>query len=182
MVVKKVGKNQYVLQEASAKQIAAWDKAGKRLGIPQAGGEGPQHVHGFLIGKGGLNKKLMADAGFDRNHRIGNRTLFAGTGGMTAERATELLAEAGYLKAGASHSDMFALVRKSVQTPQYTSDGREQLPRRNSQHGLRTTWPWSKKPRQRPTTLMRCSREATTPTRPKKSPWCPKACARNTPP
>jgi hypothetical protein len=127
MVVKKVGKNQYVLQEASAKQIAAWDRAGKRLGIPQTGGEGPQHVHGFLIGKGGLNKKLMADAGFDRNHRIGNRTLFAGTGGMTAERATELLAEAGYLKAGASHSDMFALVRKSVQTPQYTSDGWEQL-------------------------------------------------------
>ena len=126
MVVKKVGKNQYVLQDASPKQIAAWTKAGKRLGIPQTGGEGPQHAHGFLIGKGGLSKTLMADAGFDRNKRFGNRTLFADDG-MNAERATELLVEAGYLREGASHNDMFNLVRKSVQTPQYTSDGWEQL-------------------------------------------------------
>jgi hypothetical protein len=126
MVIKKTDKG-YVLTEASAKQLAAWEKAGKRLGLPQTAGEGPQHVHGFLMGKGGLSKAMMQDSGFDRNPQVGNRTLFAREGGLTAERATELLAEAGYLRPGASHSEMFDLVRRSLTTPQYTADGWDRI-------------------------------------------------------
>ena len=59
---------------------------------------------------------------------MGQRFLFAGRrGGLSLERATEKLIEAGYLREGASHSDAIALIQKSFSQPQYTSQGTEQM-------------------------------------------------------
>ncbi|MBK7656940.1 MAG: hypothetical protein IPJ18_19865 [Betaproteobacteria bacterium] len=74
-----------------------------------------------------MSKETMSDLGFDKNHRIGSMWLFRANDGMTLERATEKLIEGGYLKEGASHSDVISLVKKSITTPQYTAEGWDRI-------------------------------------------------------
>ena len=118
----------FAVMEKSAAEILRAEKAAKRLSQPNTGTAGePLHAHGFIAAEGGLSKAAMKDAGFDRNKRVGNRWMFSDTG-MTIERATEKLIEAGYLRDGASHSDAFTLLNRSAnQAPQYTPEGWERM-------------------------------------------------------
>lgn len=111
--------------ELSTAQVAARAKAAARLGLASTSPKGePIHAHGFIAGAGGLSRETMADVGFDRNVRVGNRTLFAGKGkGLTLEQATLKLIQDGYLPEGASHTDTANLIAKSLKTPQYNPDG-----------------------------------------------------------
>ncbi len=118
----------FAVMEKSAAEILRAERSAKRLRQPNTGTSGePLHAHGFIAAEGGLSKAAMKDAGFDRNKRVGNRWMFSDTG-MTIERATEKLIEAGYLRDGASHSDAFTLLNRSAnQTPQYTPEGWERM-------------------------------------------------------
>jgi hypothetical protein len=93
----------FALAPKTAAQLAAEEKAAKRLSLPRTSEKGsPIPAHAFIASEGGLSREAMADSGFDRNVRVGNRTLFAAAGkGMTIEHATELLKEHGYLPDGA---------------------------------------------------------------------------------
>ncbi len=116
------------MTEKTPAQIAAQARAAGRLAAGSTGDAGmPQHAHGFLAREGGLSKETMSDLGFDKNHRIGSMWLFKANDGMTLERATEKLIEGGYLKEGASHSDVISLVKKSITTPQYTAEGWDRI-------------------------------------------------------
>ncbi|MEO5670430.1 MAG: LPD38 domain-containing protein [Ramlibacter sp.] len=77
-------------------QLAANAKAAQRLANPQTSARGqPMPAHAFIAAEGGLSRTEMSDSGFDKNERVGNRTLFARQGaGMTIEKATEKLIEA----------------------------------------------------------------------------------------
>lgn len=115
----------FALAEKTAAQLAAQEIAAKRLRNANTSPAGvPIPAHAFIAGEGGLSRDEMADSGFDKNMRVGNRTLFAGKGkGLTIEQATEKLIEHGYLPQGALHNAAYDLIRKSVTTPQYTEDG-----------------------------------------------------------
>lgn len=129
MKVIKSGKG-FALRELTPAEAAARERAAKRMGRPNVGPAGmPISAHGFIAADGGLAQSVMADAGFDRNTKVGNRWLFAGKDkpGMTLEQATQKLIEAGYLPEGASQNDALALIKKSVTTPQYTPEGWEQI-------------------------------------------------------
>ncbi len=115
----------FALANKTEAQLAAQAKAAQRLSNPSTSGKGePIPAHAFIAAQGGMSPEAMADTGFDRNVRIGNRTLFAAAGkGLTLEQATEKLVQDGYLPEGASHSDTINLVSRSVQSPQYTPEG-----------------------------------------------------------
>lgn len=119
----------FALTEKTAAQLAAEEASAKRLRNPRTTPAGdPISAHAFIASEGGLSKDAMADAGFDRNPRIGNRYLFARQGsGMSAEDATQKLIEWGYLPDTASINDAMALIKKSVSTPQYTPEGWERI-------------------------------------------------------
>jgi hypothetical protein len=115
----------FALAPKSAAQLAAEERSAQRLSLPKTSEKGtPIPAHAFIAAEGGLRRGEMADTGFDRNVRVGNRTLFAAQGkGMTIEQATERLIEAGYLHPGALHNDAYELIRKSVKVPQYNAEG-----------------------------------------------------------
>lgn len=108
-----------------ARALSAREKTAQRLGLPQTSKKGePIPAHAFIAAEGGMSKAAMADMGFDRNVRVGNRTLFAREGkGMTLEQATLKLIQDGYLKEGASHTDTANLIAKSIKSPQYNEEG-----------------------------------------------------------
>ena len=61
----------------------------------------PTAAHEFIATSGGLSRDVAADLGVEGNPRIGNRTLYAARGkGMSLERATEALSQAGYIEDG----------------------------------------------------------------------------------
>lgn len=106
-------------------QLAAQAKASTRLrNANTSPSNEPIHAHGFIAGEGGLVRAAMSELGFDKNVRVGNRTLFAGKGkGMTLAVAAEKLHEAGYLKTE-DESDAIKLLEKSLKgEPQYTEEG-----------------------------------------------------------
>lgn len=118
----------FVLVEKSEAEIARAAKAARRLSQPSFGSKGlPMNALEFIVSRGGLSKSEMADSGFDRNYRVGNRWLFSAAGGMSIERATEQLQEEGYLPPSALHNDAYNLISRSQQTPQYTPEGWERI-------------------------------------------------------
>lgn len=132
MRVVKAGKGKaagYALAPKTEKQIAAQEKAARRLGGGYTSPAGEAiSAHSFIADKGGLAPEARADMGMDGNQRIGSRWLFAGAGrGLTIERATEYLVEEGYLPEGASHSQAMALIKRSLTQPQYTPEGTERM-------------------------------------------------------
>ena len=122
-------KGGFVLAEKTEKQLAAEQKAARRLRNPQTSAPGePIPAHAFIAAEGGLHKDTRPDMNIGANPKVGNRSLFAGKGkGVTMERATARLIEEGYLREGASHSDAAALIKKSLTSPQYNPDGVERM-------------------------------------------------------
>lgn len=119
----------FVLRELTPKELAAREKAAKRIAQPRAGQSGvPISAHAFIADKGGLARDAMADAGFDRNMKVGNRWLFAGADkpGMTLAQAAELLAEAGYIREE-SETAAADIIKRSMRSPQYTAEGWERI-------------------------------------------------------
>ena len=119
----------FALRELTPKELAAREKAAKRIAQPRAGQSGvPISAHAFIADRGGLARDAMADAGFDRNMKVGNRWLFAGTGkpGLTLAEAAELLAEAGYIREE-SEAAAAEIIKRSIRTPQYTAEGWERI-------------------------------------------------------
>lgn len=119
----------YALKEKTAAQLAAQEKAARRLRNPQTSPPGqPIPAHAMIAAAGGLRPDTRADMGMEGNVRIGNRSLFADVGkGLTMERATEKLIEDGYLPEGAGHDQARTLIKRSLTQPQYTPDGFERL-------------------------------------------------------
>ena len=119
----------FALADKTQKQLDAQDKAARRLSSPQTSPRGQAiAAHSFIADAGGLAPGERADMAMQGNVRIGNRTLFAGTGkGLTIERATEKLIEDGYLPEGAGHDQARALIKRSLTNPQYTPEGTERM-------------------------------------------------------
>ncbi len=83
----------YALAEKTPAQLAAEERASRRLRNPNTSAPGePIPAHAFIAAAGGLSRAVAADIGVDGNPRIGNRTLFAGQGrGLSMEQATQML-------------------------------------------------------------------------------------------
>jgi hypothetical protein len=85
-------------------------------------------AHEFIASKGGLHRDVAAELGIEGNQRVGARWLFAGQGrGLTLERATELLREAGYISDDSHSSAIDVLERNAKGQPQYTAEGWQQM-------------------------------------------------------
>ncbi len=119
----------YALAEKTPAQLAAEERASRRLRNPNTSAPGePIPAHAFIAAAGGLSRVAAADIGVDGNPRIGNRTLFAGQGrGLSMEQATQMLIQDGYLSEGASINDALALIKTSLARPQYNADGIERI-------------------------------------------------------
>ncbi len=119
----------YALIEKTPAQIAAQEKAAKRLSQPRTSPKGePIPAHAMIAAAGGLHPDTRADMGMQGNVNIGNRKLFAGVGrGLTIEQATEKLIEEGYLQEGAGHDQARDLIKRSLTNPQYTPEGTERM-------------------------------------------------------
>jgi adenine/guanine phosphoribosyltransferase-like PRPP-binding protein len=118
----------FVLVEKTPAQLAAQEKAAKRLSQPRTSPNGePIPAHSMIASAGGLSQSERSDMGIGDNPKVGNRRLFAGTGGLTIEQATEKLVEDGYLQEGASHSQAMDLIKRSLTNPQYTPEGTERM-------------------------------------------------------
>jgi hypothetical protein len=119
----------FALAEKTEKQLAAESLAARRLSVPRTSPKGvPIPAHAFIAADGGLQPAARREMSIDGNPQIGNRTLFAKDGaGMTIERATEQLIEAGYLPEGSLHRDAYDLIRRSMVDPQYTAEGFERM-------------------------------------------------------
>ncbi|MCY1166226.1 Inorganic Pyrophosphatase [compost metagenome] len=119
----------FALTEKTPAQLAAQEKAARRLRNPQTSPAGqPIPAHAMIASAGGLAGAERADMGMEGNVTIGNRKLFAGAGkGLTIERATEKLIEEGYLPQGAGHDQARALIKRSLTQPQYTAEGFERM-------------------------------------------------------
>lgn len=119
----------YALAEKTPAQLAAEERASRRLRNPNTSARGePIPAHAFIAAAGGLNRVAASDMGVDGNPRIGNRTLFAGQGrGLSMDQATQMLIQDGYLSEGASINDALALVKTSLTRPQYNADGIERI-------------------------------------------------------
>lgn len=118
----------YALAEKTPAQLAAEVKAARRLSVARAGTAGmPIAAHEFIATNGGLSRDVAADLNIEGNPRIGNRTLYAGSGkGMSLERATEALSQAGYIEDG-DQGAALDMIRRSLTQPQYTAEGWQQL-------------------------------------------------------
>jgi len=110
----------FALTEKTPAQLAAQANAAKRLG--GVGATGPLAVHEFLASQGGLSKSAMADLGMDRNMRVGSRWLFT-NGGMSLERATELMQQHGYMDGTEQNKSIDLIQRSARGDKQYTPEG-----------------------------------------------------------
>jgi hypothetical protein len=118
----------FALAPKTPAQLAAEEKAAKRLSLPNTGAAGaPISAHAFLADHGGLSREAKAEIGIDTNVRIGNRTLFAGNGkGLTLAQASELLHQHGYMP-NEGENEASELIQKSLRSPQYTAEGWKML-------------------------------------------------------
>lgn len=118
----------YALAEKTPAQLAAEAKAARRLSVARAGTAGmPIAAHEFIATNGGLSRDVAADLGVEGNPRIGNRTLYAARGkGMSLDRATEALSQAGYIEDGDQGAALH-IIRRSMTQPQYTAERWQQL-------------------------------------------------------
>lgn len=119
----------YALAEKTPAQLAAEERASRRLRNPNTSARGePIPAHAFIVAAGGLNRVAASDMGVDGNPRIGNRTLFAGQGrGLSMDQATQMLIQDGYLSEGATINDALSLIKTSLTRPQYNADGIERI-------------------------------------------------------
>ena len=119
----------YALAEKTPAQLAAEERASRRLRNPNTSARGePIPAHAFIAAAGGLNRVAASDMGVDGNPRIGNRTLFAGQGrGLSMDQATQMLIQDGYLSEGATINDALSLIKTSLTRPQYNADGIERI-------------------------------------------------------
>lgn len=124
-VVKSPDGKGFILKPMSAKQIAAQEAAARRIRGADTGDKGPLSAHGFILARGGLAKSSMADAGFDKNVRIGNRWLFTDSG-KTLAQAGQDLKEAGFITEETENAAS-DIIRRSIASPQYTSEGWESV-------------------------------------------------------
>lgn len=122
-VVKSPDGKGFILKPMSAKQIAAQEAAARRIRGADTGDKGPLSAHGFILARGGLAKSSMADAGFDKNVRIGNRWLFTDSG-KTLAQAGQDLKEAGFIT-DETENAASDIIRRSISSPQYTAEGWE---------------------------------------------------------
>lgn len=118
----------FVLAYKTPAQLAAEEKAARRLAQPTVGERGrPMAAHEFIASEGGLQGALRKELGIEGNPRIGNRSLYAGAGkGLSIEQAAEKLQQAGYIQDD-SHNAVLALIRRSITDPQFTPEGWEQV-------------------------------------------------------
>ncbi len=118
----------FALADKTAAQLAAEAKAAKRIrGASTGNTNAPMSVHEFIAAQGGMSRSEQSDLGIEGNVKIGNRWLYAGPGkGMTIEQATEKLMEAGYINDD-SHNTAYDIIRRSINDPQYTPQGWEQV-------------------------------------------------------
>lgn len=118
----------FALADKTPKQLAAEAKAAKRIRGASTGNTGaPMSVHEFIAAQGGLSRSVQSDLGIEGNVKIGNRWLYAGPGkGMTIEQAAEKLKEAGYID-DELHNTAYDIIRRSINEPQYTPEGWEQV-------------------------------------------------------
>jgi hypothetical protein len=130
----------FALAPKSEAQLAAEAKAAQRLAQPKASEKGkPIPAHAFIAAEGGLKREEMADTGFDRNVRVGNRTLFAAKGkGMSIAQAAELLQQHGYMPETDSNA-AYELIQRSVTHPQYSLEGWQRWLKPSSTRASRTT-------------------------------------------
>lgn len=124
-VVKSPDGKGFILKPMSAKQIAAQEAAARRIRGADTGDKGPLSAHGFILARGGLAKSSMADAGFDKNVRIGNRWLFTDSGKTLAQAGMDLK-EAGFI-ADETENAASDIIRRSIASPQYTAEGWESV-------------------------------------------------------
>jgi hypothetical protein len=118
----------FALSPKTAVQLAAEERAARRLSLPQTGTKGmPIPVHAFVADAGGLSQDTKSEIGIDTNVRIGNRTLFAAKGkGLTLAQASELLHQHHYIaEEGEDHA--IEAIQKSLRTPQYNPEGWQRL-------------------------------------------------------
>jgi hypothetical protein len=115
----------YALTEKTEAQIRAQERAAQRLRNADTGA-GPISAHGHIAARGGMAKSTMGDLGFDRNVRVGNRWLFAATGGMSLDQAAQSLKQAGYLN-DETEASAAAVISRSVRNPVYTPEGIEAI-------------------------------------------------------
>lgn len=118
----------FALADKTPAQLAAEAKAAKRIRGASTGNTGaPMSVHEFIAAQGGLSRSVQSDLGIEGNVKIGNRWLYAGPGkGLSIEQATEKLMEAGYINDD-SHNTSYDIIRRSINDPQYTPEGWEQV-------------------------------------------------------
>lgn len=118
----------FALADKTPAQLAAEAKAAKRIARARSGNTGaPMAAHEFIAAQGGLSRSVQSDLGIEGNVKIGNRWLYAGPGkGMSIEEATLKLKEAGYID-DELHNTAYDLIRRSVDNPQYTPEGWEQV-------------------------------------------------------
>lgn len=124
-VVKAKDGKGYVLAPKTAKQIAAMENAAKNIKGVSTGQSGPMSLHHFILSRGGLSRDSMADAGFDKNQRIGNRWLFS-DGGLTLAKMAEAMKEAGFI-AEETENAVTEGLRRSLVNPVYTPEGYEAM-------------------------------------------------------
>lgn len=115
----------YALTEKTEAQIRSQERAAQRLRNADTGA-GPISAHGHIAARGGMAKSTMGDLGFDRNVRVGNRWLFAATGGMSLDQAAQSLKQAGYLN-DETEASAAAVISRSVRNPVYTPEGIEAI-------------------------------------------------------
>ena len=116
----------FILKPASDRQLAAVEKAAKRLKYPSTGETGPRSLHGFILQIGGLASGAMPDVGFDLNPRVGNRRLFSPRG-KTIEQAAMAAKQEGYIQDEDENTLIEALKRSLNVSPVYTPDGYEAM-------------------------------------------------------
>lgn len=118
----------FALADKTPAQLAAEAKAAKRIARARIGNSGvPMAAHEFIAAQGGLSRSVQSDLGIEGNVKIGNRWLYAAPGkGMSIEEATLKLKEAGYID-DELHNTAYDLIRRSVDDPQYTPEGWEQV-------------------------------------------------------
>lgn len=116
----------FILKPASERQLAAVEKAAKRLKYPSTGETGPRSLHGLILQIGGLASGAMPDVGFDLNPRVGNRRLFSPRG-KTIEQAAMAAKQEGYIQDEDENTLIEALKRSLNVSPVYTPDGYEAM-------------------------------------------------------
>jgi hypothetical protein len=112
----------FALAPKTEAQIAAQKKSAERLKKAAVSSGEALAAHEFIALEGGLSPDEKSEMSIQGNVRVGNRSLFAAEGkGMSIEKATEKLQQAGYLDTD-NHNAAYALIKRSIKEPQYAME------------------------------------------------------------